>query len=115
MPRRRAVVVGDVHGELDGLREILRHAGLIDARDTWAGGGSLLIQTGDVVDRGPHSRESLQLLRTLQLQAPGSGGQVVRLCGNHELMLLQGRYDYANFPSPEALAREWTPTPSLLG
>lgn len=106
LQRRRAVVVGDVHGELDGLREILRHAGLIDGRDSWAGGGSLLIQTGDVIDRGPHSRESLHLLRTLQLQAPGSGGQVVRLCGNHELMLLQGVYRYANFPSPEALARE---------
>jgi hypothetical protein len=35
---RATVVVGDVHGELDGLREILRHAGLIDDRDSWSGG-----------------------------------------------------------------------------
>jgi hypothetical protein len=105
-PRRPGFVVGDVHGELDGLREILRHAGLIDERDSWAGGGSLLIQTGDVIDRGPRSRESVRLLRELQLQAPLTGGQVVRLCGNHELMLLQGSYHYANFPDPERLARE---------
>jgi hypothetical protein len=105
-PRRVAFVVGDVHGELDGLREILLHAGLIDSRDSWAGGGSLLVQTGDVIDRGPHSRESVRLLRTLQSQAPETGGQVVRLCGNHELMLLQGEYRFVNFPDPEGLALE---------
>jgi len=38
-PRRVAVVVGDVHGELDGLREILLHAGLIDSRDSWPAAG----------------------------------------------------------------------------
>ena len=101
-------MVGDVHGELDGLREILLHARLIDSRERWSGGGSLLIQTGDVIDRGPRSRESVRLLRTLQSQAPETGGQVVRLCGNHELMLLQGDYRYANFPDPGGLAREIT-------
>ena len=49
---RRRIVVGDVHGDLTGLRDILGHAGLIDDRDRWTGSGSLLIQTGDVIDRG---------------------------------------------------------------
>ena len=106
MRRASTVVVGDVHGELDGLREILLHAGLIDSCDSWAGGASLLIQTGDVIDRGPLSRDSVRLLRTLQSEALECGGQVVRLCGNHELMLLQGDYGYANFPAPESLAWE---------
>jgi hypothetical protein len=105
-PKERRIAIGDVHGELDGLREILRHAGLIDGRDSWTGGGSLLIQTGDVIDRGPHSRECVRLLRSLQSEALRSGGQVVRLCGNHELMLLQGNYDYTNFADPSGLARE---------
>jgi calcineurin-like phosphoesterase family protein len=54
---KRRIVIGDVHGELNGFKEILRHAGLIDDHDSWTGGRSLLIQTGDVIDRGPHSPE----------------------------------------------------------
>jgi hypothetical protein len=47
---KRRIVVGDIHGELDGLKEILIHAGLIDNHDTWSGGDSMWIQTGDVID-----------------------------------------------------------------
>jgi hypothetical protein len=103
---KRRIVIGDVHGELAGLKEILLHAGLIDDHDSWAGGGSLLIQVGDVIDRGPDSRECLGLLRSLQSQAPEAGGQVVRLCGNHELMLLQGDYRYVDYSDPGSLAQE---------
>ena len=103
---KRRIVIGDVHGEFDGLREILLHAGLINDRDSWTGGESLLIQVGDVIDRGPRSLECVGLLRSLQSQAREAGGQVVRLCGNHELMLLQGDYRYANFSDPATLARE---------
>jgi hypothetical protein len=91
-PQKRRIVIGDVHGELAGFREILLHAGLINERFSWTGGASLLIQVGDVIDRGPCSRECVALLRSLQNQAPKAGGQVVRLCGNHELMLLQGDF-----------------------
>jgi len=49
---RGRIVIGDVHGEFAGLREILLHAGLINDRDSWTGGGTLLIQVGDVIDRG---------------------------------------------------------------
>ncbi len=103
---KRRIVIGDVHGELAGLKEILLHAGLINDGDSWTGGGSLLIQVGDVIDRGQYSLECIGLLRSLQNQAPEAGGQVVRLCGNHELMLLQGHYDYTNFSNPASLARE---------
>ena len=49
--QKRRIVVGDIHGELDGFREILRNAGLIDSKDKWSGGDRILIQTGDVIDR----------------------------------------------------------------
>lgn len=101
---KRRIIVGDVHGELDGLKEILRHAGLIGKKDHWTGDDCILIQTGDVIDRGPFSREAVVFLRTLQQEAPGEGGEVVRLCGNHELMLLQGHFFYANFEDPASLA-----------
>ena len=103
---QRCIVVGDIHGELDGLKEILNHAGLIDYHDNWSGYDSMLIQTGDVIDRGPYSLECVELLRKLQTEAISAEGAVVRLCGNHELMLIQGYFDYINFSDPGALAGE---------
>jgi hypothetical protein len=105
-PGRRRVVIGDIHGELDGFREMLSHAGLMDAEGNWSGGDATMVQTGDVIDRGPHSRETVEFLRALQKQAALSKGVVVRLCGNHELMLLQGNFHYANFDDPESLVHE---------
>lgn len=87
------VAVGDVHGESEALREILRHAKVLGHQDRWVGGDTIVVQTGDVIDRGPDSRGTYELLETLQLEAPRTGGAVVRLLGNHELALLQGE-DY---------------------
>lgn len=36
-------------------------------RALWAGGCSVLLQTGDLVDRGPHSLELLSLMHRLQV------------------------------------------------
>lgn len=106
--RKRRIVVGDIHGELDGVREILCNAGLIDDNDNWSGGDCILIQTGDVIDRGPCSREAVNLLRKLQQEAADAKGEVIRLCGNHELMLLQNNFSYVNFNDPETLIAELT-------
>lgn len=100
-PEPTIIAVGDVHGELDGLREILRHAGLVDHQDRWIGGDSVLVQTGDMIDRGPKSREAYALLAELQAKAPDAGGQIVRLLGNHELALLQGNFGWVDYPHPE--------------
>jgi fructose-1,6-bisphosphatase len=104
--RKRRIVVGDIHGELDGFKEILTNAGLIDDKDNWTGGDSILIQTGDVIDRGPYSREAVALLRKLQKEAGVAKGEVVRLCGNHELMSLQSDFHYANFKDPKSFVNE---------
>ena len=85
----RYIVVGDVHGELDGLTEILLHAGIVDRNKSWVGGGTVLIQTGDVIDSGLHSRGAVSMLRRLQQEAFTSSGHVVRCCGDHELRLEQ--------------------------
>ncbi|MBW6485466.1 MAG: metallophosphoesterase [Syntrophobacterales bacterium] len=106
--QKRRIVVGDIHGEVDGFREILRNAGLIDNKDNWSGSDCILIQTGDVIDRGPYSRETIALLRNLQKEAIHAKGAVIRLCGNHELMLLQGKFFYANFTNPASLMPELT-------
>lgn len=52
----------------------------------------LLVTLGDYVDRGPDSRGVLEWLI-----ARYATGKLVPLCGNHEIMMLQGRDDVRNF------------------
>jgi hypothetical protein len=105
----RIVAVGDVHGAYDQFTAILREAGLIDARQRWVGGRAILVQTGDVLDRGPDSRRALDLLRRLEVDAAAAGGRVIALLGNHEVMRMLGdvRYvsagEYAAFRSRDAV------------
>jgi hypothetical protein len=92
----RVVAVGDVHGSYDGLAAILRTAGIIDARARWSGGRAILVQTGDVVDRGPDERKALDLLRRLEGEAMRAGGRVYPLLGNHEFMRMIGDWRYVS-------------------
>ncbi len=86
----RIVAIGDVHGNVTGLAGILEEAGVIDASGQWVGGSTTVIQLGDLLDRGLHLREVMDLLMTLQRQAPKAGGEVICLLGNHEGMNLLG-------------------------
>jgi len=88
--------VGDVHGAYDGFVAILRAAGLLDGRDRWIGGRTVLVQTGDVLDRGPDSRRALDLLKRLERDADRAGGKVYALLGNHEVMRLVGDWRYVS-------------------
>ncbi len=97
-------VVGDIHGEIEGLRTILRRAKLIDASDRWIGGQAQVVQCGDAVDRGPHSEACLNLLMQLRREAHRAAGGVDILVGNHELALVQGEYGYSNVENPRQLA-----------
>ena len=92
----RVVAVGDVHGAYDTFVGILRAAGLLDSRDRWTGGRAILVQTGDVLDRGDDSRRVLDLLRRLERDAPRAGGRVLPLLGNHELMRVLGDWRYVS-------------------
>ena len=92
----RVVAIGDVHGAYDQFVAILRAAGLVNTRDRWSGGRSVLVQTGDVVDRGKDSRKALELLRRLERDARSAGGQVIALTGNHEFMRLAGDWRYVS-------------------
>lgn len=84
----RIVAVGDVHGAFDQFVAILREAKLIDDRHRWTGGRAILVQTGDILDRGPDSKQAIDLLRSLERDAARAGGQVHALLGNHEVMRL---------------------------
>jgi hypothetical protein len=92
---KRVFVFGDIHGELRGLCENLMNASLIDSEGKWIGESCIMVQMGDVIDRGAKSEEAWDYLNQLQMQAEKTSGKVIRLTGNHELMVLQGNFHYA--------------------
>ena len=92
----RIVAVGDVHGDFDQFVKVLRAAKVIDEKNDWSAGKTHLVQTGDVLDRGPDSRKVMDLLMKLEEQASKAGGAVHALIGNHEAMVLLGDWRYVN-------------------
>ena len=113
-PLQRIIAVGDLHGDFTAWRDIARAAGLIDGDGDWTGKDTILVQTGDVVDRGPDSLKIIHDLMRLQNQAARGKGQVVSLVGNHEAMNMTGdlRYvsaaDYAAFTDRDSERRRET-------
>ena len=56
----RIIAVGDVHGAHDQFVAILSAAVSSITVSRWIGGRAILVQTGDVLDRGPNSRKALE-------------------------------------------------------
>lgn len=110
----RLVSIADLHGDFDHAVAILRVAELAEETEQdgtgsfpegsppfrrfrgvrWIGGNATLVQTGDIVDRGPEARDVYALFQELRRQAPESGGKVINLIGNHEVMNLMGQLHY---------------------
>lgn len=107
----RIVAVGDLHGDFAAWRAIARAAGLIDRNGHWTGGAAVLIQDGDVVDRGSQSVAIVHDLMRLQREASRAHGRVIAIVGNHEAMNLTGdlRYvsaaDFASYADANSPAR----------
>ena len=79
----RVYAIGDVHGRLDLLNEVLE---LIEADIESRGPArNFIVFLGDLIDRGPSSAQVLERARTYRLP----GARVVFLCGNHEEVLLR--------------------------
>jgi serine/threonine protein phosphatase 1 len=70
----RTFVIGDIHGELGQLRALLGKLPLVTREDS-------VVFLGDYVDRGPQSREVVEVVRGLDRDI---GCKVVCLRGNHE-------------------------------
>ncbi|XP_016458882.2 shewanella-like protein phosphatase 1 isoform X1 [Nicotiana tabacum] len=97
-PGRRIVAVGDLHGDLDKARGALETAGVLssDGQDFWIGGETVLIQLGDILDRGEDELAILSLLKSLDIQAKAHGGAVFQVNGNHETMNVEGDFRYVD-------------------
>ena len=68
----KAVFIGDTHGDLEATQQVLKK---------YFKPGYILVFLGDYVDRGPHSRENIELLFKKKLESPNS---IYLLMGNHE-------------------------------
>jgi hypothetical protein len=88
----RIVAVGDVHGGAAELADILVQAGVVDEEMRWADPSACLVQVGDLVDRGRHSRQAMDLVMSLEKQA---ADRVFVLLGNHEVLTLLTDLRYA--------------------
>lgn len=91
---KRLVAIGDIHGDLRALGAALRTAGAIDATGRWAGGDLVVVQTGDLLDRGDDEQAILDWLERLEGEARAAGGALYWLLGNHELMNAAGDLRY---------------------
>ena len=81
-PGQRVYAIGDVHGRLDLLDQLMA---AIDADDSARGHAeTVLVFLGDLVDRGPDSAGVVERVRRLADDRPG----VRMLMGNHEEVFL---------------------------
>lgn len=92
----RIVAVGDLHGDFVAWRKILSAAKLADDEGHWVGGEAVLVQTGDVIDRGADGLKIIRDLMRLQHEAQRTDGQIIALVGNHEAMNITGDLRYVS-------------------
>ena len=113
---RRAVAIGDMHGDWAQALRALALAGVVSQEDAdaavasagaeqgtgvvmtempkWTGGDTLLVQVGDILDRGDDELRLLGLFASLREEAQEAGGDVFMLHGNHEAMNVMGDFRY---------------------
>lgn len=88
---KRVYAVGDIHGRADLLEKMLR---LIDADHLGYRGESHIILLGDYVDRGPNSKDVLDILS----KGSWKNRRLECLRGNHEDIVLRFFRDHSVAP-----------------
>jgi len=100
----RIVAIGDIHGDIIGLKKILKKAGLIEENGLWIGGNTYVVQVGDQMDglsrlgnwKKDNEMEVLLYMTELDNEAKKFNGRVLSLIGNHELMNTMGEFSYVS-------------------
>jgi len=100
----RVVAIADIHGAYGAMVEALQSAKVLDEELSWSGGDAHLVIVGDILDRGPESRDAMDLLMRIETEAVAAGGEVHVLIGNHEAMNLVGDLRYVSSAEYAAFA-----------
>lgn len=85
--------IGDIQSDNKALDEILTVSGTIDSKGVIQSNLHLVF-LGDLIGGGPDSPAVIQRVMELQRTAPLKNSEVVILAGNHEINLLNNRYQY---------------------
>jgi len=105
-PGKRVVAIGDLHGDLYKARRALQLGGVLDlSGESWCGGDTIVVQVGDVLDRGDEELAILELFGRLHAEAQEVGGAVYLLNGNHEIMNVAGDFRYVTLGGYEEVAQ----------
>jgi hypothetical protein len=80
---KRIVAIGDLHSDLDAAIHLLDKIGIIhkDNHKVWVAENTILVLTGDAVDRGDDSKDLYVLLYSLQQQATSHNSELIILNG----------------------------------
>lgn len=105
----RVVAMSDIHGAHEAFVRTLQQVEVLGDDLAWVAGETHLVIVGDILDRGPDSRRSLDLLMRLEGEAEAAGGRVHVLLGNHEAMVLTGDLRYVSRQEYAAFAAEEKP------
>jgi hypothetical protein len=105
----RLIVIGDLHGDIKRLKDILVNASIINNRLEWIADPprTIVVQVGDQVDslnRNPDAGNweklndicLLHFTHSLDLIARAKGGMFISMIGNHELMNIMGNFSYVS-------------------
>jgi hypothetical protein len=110
----RIIVLGDIHGDYELAVNLLKIGKVIDNNFNWIGGNTYVVQVGDQIDRcrpinglqcdnpattykdEPSDTKILKLFTDLHKKAKLSGGAVISLLGNHEIMNSMGNMSYVS-------------------
>lgn len=81
---------------MENAKAVLSMAGIISSTSDprWTAGSTILVQTGDIVDRGTYAWDIYRLMQSLRSEASNAGGRVVSILGNHEVMNAIGDWRY---------------------
>lgn len=116
-PTKRIIAIGDIHGDLNLAIRSFKLAKLIDDNFNWVANPpcTIVVQVGDQIDScrpipgvydchtskypndNAEDMKIIDFFNKIHEKANAVGGAVYSLLGNHELMNVEGRFDYVSY------------------
>ena len=110
---KRIIAIGDIHGDFNLAVKILRAAKVINRKNKWIGGKTVVVQIGDILDgcrpinsRCDQKKETPEYMNDIKVmkfftdldeEAEKDGGRVILLYGNHEMLNIKGNMRYVSY------------------
>ncbi len=93
-PLGNLLIIGDMHADPHAFLNILLYNDMINDKGEWIAKDTDIVFMGDMIDRGPDSLTTLDLLIHYKKLAADNGCRIHTLIGNHDLMPFEGDFSY---------------------